>query len=237
MPGGSHFNTWGLVGGLPPLGGLTINNSVTIPRSHNFSDGESDSGTARTGNQVGATHFSHASRSRAHDSGVLASDHFNDTPYVPPRNDQSLPQTYPTHTTRTHGIPSVSASSAHLHVFLIFYSSHCSTQVPQSLILAWKAAGAAPRLPIKTNRTHHILTISNIINLSLARHLLMNNSTCSSIYSSHTRIIQLIMAFIDWALSMSNTRPPVALTPTSIIDPLHALHISPTLLLPSSMNP
>lgn len=129
MPGGSHFNTWGLVGGLPPLGGLTINNSVTIPRSHNFSDGESDSGTARTGNQVGATHFSHASRSRAHDSGVLASDHFNDTPYVPPRNDQSLPQTYSTHTTRTHGIPSYpSPAESHLSVESSWSSSSSSDQ-------------------------------------------------------------------------------------------------------------
>jgi hypothetical protein len=42
------------------------------------------------------------------------------------------------------------------------------------------------------------------------------------------------MAFIGWALSMSNTRPPVP--PTSIIDLLHALHISPPFLLPSSLN-
>ncbi|KAG2348086.1 hypothetical protein BDR05DRAFT_606113 [Suillus weaverae] len=114
MPGGSHFNSWDLAGGLPPLGGLAINNSVIIPRSHNFSDGESDSGTARTGNQVGATHFGHG---RAHDSGVLTSDYFNDTPYVPPRTGQSLPQAY--ETTRTHRIPSVSSTSAHLQSHLI----------------------------------------------------------------------------------------------------------------------
>lgn len=139
MSGGSHFNTWGLAGGLPSLGNLTINNSVTIPRSHNFSDGESDSGTARTGNQVGATHFSHASRSRAHDSGVLTSDYFNDTPYVPPRAAQSLPQAYPTHgTARTHGIPSYPSPGAesHLSVDSNWSSSSSSDQdrsyTPQS---------------------------------------------------------------------------------------------------------
>lgn len=128
MPGDSHFNTWGLVGGLP-LGGLTINNSITIPRSHNFSDGESDSGTARTGNQVGATHFGHASRSRANDSGVLASDHLNDTPYVPPRAGQSLQQPYPSHATRAHGIPSYpSPAESHLSVDSNWSSSSSSDQ-------------------------------------------------------------------------------------------------------------
>lgn len=237
MPGGSHFNTWGLAGSVLPLGGLTINNSVTIPHSHNISDGESDSGTARTGNQVGATHFG-ASRSRAHDSGVLTSDYFNDTPYVPPRPGQSLPQAYLTHTphssTRAHGIPSVSIPSIHFKVILFYYFSHCSTQVPQSLMLAQTATGAAPHLPIKTNHTHHIPNISNIIHRSLASHLLMSHSTCNSTI----RITQLIMVFIAWALSMLNTHsshPPVA--PPFIIDHLHDLHINPTtFLLPSSMN-
>lgn len=122
-------------------------------------------------------------------------------------------------------------SLCHKHTKLQELTAFHRIQVPQSLILAWTPAGAAPPLPIKTNRTHHILSISNIIHLSLASHLLMSYST----YNSRTRIIQLIMVFIGWASNMSDTHPPVA--PQFIIDPLHALPINPTtLLLLSSMN-
>jgi hypothetical protein len=141
MSGGSHFNSWDLAGGLSSLrlGGLTINNSVTILHPHNFSDGESDAGTARTGNQVGA-------RSRAHDSGVLTPDDFNDAPYVPPQTGQSLPQAYgSTHTLRStgraHDIPSVSNPSAHLQVILFFLF----------FLLQYPSPGAESHLSVDSN--------------------------------------------------------------------------------------
>jgi hypothetical protein len=53
----SNFNTQGLIGTV--LDALTINNSITVPHSHNIPDRDSsDSSTTRTTNQVGATHFS-----------------------------------------------------------------------------------------------------------------------------------------------------------------------------------
>lgn len=112
MPGESSYN-WESAGGLPPPGSLTLDYSVNIPNSNNFSDG-SDSATARAGNnQVGAraTQFDIGSRSGAQ---VLAPEYFEDTPYVPPRTSQSLPDPFPTYTTHEHArtrtlaIPSVS---------------------------------------------------------------------------------------------------------------------------------
>ncbi|KAG2336428.1 hypothetical protein BDR05DRAFT_1063661 [Suillus weaverae] len=109
MPGGPDFNTRGLVNstGVLPLDSLTINDSVTVPHSHNISDrGSSDSSTARASNLVGATHFS-ASPSRAHHdgSGARTPDYFNDAPFIPLRAGQCLPQAYLTHY-RAHGISS-----------------------------------------------------------------------------------------------------------------------------------
>ena len=172
-PGESSYNSWGSAGGLPPLGSLTLNYSVTIPNSNDFPD-ESDSGTARTGNQVGARSAATQFRLGAQYSDAFSPEQFDDAPYVPPRSGQSLPNPYTVHTshsphahTRTHGIPSVSILTRHLNIssFLILFlpcpvpescriPSECRQQFflfrpqsPGSSLLSIPLPPAAPPLP------------------------------------------------------------------------------------------
>ena len=141
-PGESSYNSWGSAGGLPPLGSLTLNYSVTIPNSNDFPD-ESDSGTARTGNQVGARSAATQFRLGAQYSDAFNPEQFDDAPYVPPRSGQSLPNPYTVHTshsphahTRTHGIPSVSILTRHLNISSLLIPAVPSTRVLPDLIRA-----------------------------------------------------------------------------------------------------